>query len=148
MSEVPPAQRRQDLVVGGEDSEPVPLPILIVDDDDRVRMLLQAFLDEFGLASVAVSSGEAGLRELGKRDFSVCLLDLHLPGMDGPEVFANARVTCPDLPVVVVTGYAEPQMLDQMLSHGPIMIMKKPLRAKDLRHALTVLGLKIDGAAV
>jgi CheY-like chemotaxis protein len=81
--------------------------VLVVDDDERVRVILMRHLTTAGFDVVAVSSGAEGLRLLREEgNISLVLLDLAMPEMSGLEFreqqLADARIS--DTPVVIVTG--------------------------------------------
>ena len=48
----------------------------------------------------------------------------------------------PDLPIVIVTGYPDSQMLDNILRHGPVTVLKKPVQVEQLQQTLRYLGHK------
>jgi len=78
--------------------------VLLVDDNDAVRGLLQFILEDH-YEVVSVSSGEAGLREVAQRRVDMVLLDLLMPGMDGWEVFERLRGMSRRRPkVIFMTG--------------------------------------------
>lgn len=78
--------------------------VLLVDDNDAVRGLLQLILEDH-YEVISVSSGEAGLREVAHRRVDMVLLDLLLPAMDGWEVFERLRSMSGTRPkVIFVTG--------------------------------------------
>ena len=81
--------------------------ILIVDDDPGQRSLLTTFLDTQGLTPVSVASGEAALAELGAHRYRMMISDVRMPGMSGLETLRKARQIQPDLPVLLVTAYAD-----------------------------------------
>lgn len=78
--------------------------VLIVDDDDAVRGLLQVILEDH-YEVISVSSGEAGLREVAQRRVDMVLLDLLMPAMDGWEVFERlCRMSGRRPKVIFLTG--------------------------------------------
>jgi len=70
---------------------PVPVDVLVVDDDPRKLAALEAILADTGENVVTASSGREALRWLLRRDFAVILLDVNMPGMDGFETAALIR---------------------------------------------------------
>jgi FixJ family two-component response regulator len=55
----------------------------------------------------------------------------------------------PDLPIVIITGYPDSDMLDNILKHGPVTVLKKPLKVEQVAQTLKFLGHKIvDAPAV
>ncbi|MFO0627102.1 MAG: ATP-binding protein [Polyangiales bacterium] len=82
--------------------------VLLVDDDDDVRVALQAFLRASGCVVCGVRDGAGALREAASFAPTVALLDLHLDDMDGREVARRMRREHPALPLVALTGYGAP----------------------------------------
>lgn len=87
-----------------------PLQVLVVDDEEIARYLIQQSLQAPGFAVHAAASGEAALEHARRERPDVILLDLVMPGMDGPAVLAALRgdAALRDTPVVLVTS----QVLD------------------------------------
>ena len=100
-------------------SEPVPSEraaaqigtghILVVDDDEAILRLMQAFLEDAGFEVTTVLGGRAGIETIRRtpQRFDAVVLDLVMPDVDGARVFEAIRRIRPDLPVILVSGYAE-----------------------------------------
>jgi PAS domain S-box-containing protein len=99
--EAPPA-----LVGGAEGAGEI---VLVVDDEDTVRMLVVEILDELGYTSIEAADGPAALKQLqaeGRIDLMVT--DVGLPGgLNGRQIADAARLSRPDLKILFITGYAE-----------------------------------------
>jgi two-component system cell cycle sensor histidine kinase/response regulator CckA len=80
--------------------------VLLVEDEDAVRMLLTAVLERNGFTVRNARSAEAALETLADEPFDVLLTDVMLPGMNGPELARHARRDAPDLRVLFMSGYA------------------------------------------
>ena len=80
--------------------------LLVVDDDERSRRLLRAFLEPVGCKVVEAAGGREALECLEGRTFDAVLLDLNMPGIGGFEVLERIRKRWPmeSLPVILVTG--------------------------------------------
>lgn len=83
--------------------------LLVVEDDDIVRMLMVDVLDELGYETLEANCAHAALTILEDPDQSLALLmtDVGLPDMRGEELAARARALRPTLPVLFASGYAE-----------------------------------------
>jgi DNA-binding response OmpR family regulator len=123
--------------------------VLIVDDSANVqRQLLSAF-ERFGLAAVAVSSGEQALRALSERHFDLMTLDIGLPGIDGLTVLRALReeIRWRRLPVVVLTSRASAIDRARGLLAGADVYLAKPVQMLDLHRIVTAelrRSLKVD----
>src|SRR5262245_57624407 len=83
--------------------------ILLVDDDNAVRDVTATYLRELGYQVLEAGSGGAALEVLGSSaTVDLLLLDFAMPGMNGAELSRRARGRRPMLPVLFVTGFAEP----------------------------------------
>ncbi len=82
-------------------------PVLIVEDDPRVRLATSDAIEELGYAPVACASGEEALATLDARgDIRLMITDVVMPGMTGPELSAVVRMRHAHVGIVFVTGYA------------------------------------------
>jgi CheY-like chemotaxis protein len=101
--------------------------ILLVDDDDTVRGVTTVLVQGLGYQVVQAGSGQEALALLGER-VDLLLTDYAMPGMTGAELATSAQQLRPGLPVVFITGFAEPGGLDP---HTDI-IVQKPFRNNEL----------------
>jgi signal transduction histidine kinase/ActR/RegA family two-component response regulator len=106
--------------------------VLIVDDQDDVREIAAAHIEALGYRSVQAANGHAALGLMDGVD--LLLIDEAMPGMSGTEVIRGARQRLPDLPIILMTGYADADALGQDLQN--IVLLKKPFRLHELRAAL------------
>jgi excisionase family DNA binding protein len=114
--------------------------VLVVDDEEPVQEMFKLFLKKTGFSRLVVGTGKEALSALNKQKFDLCFLDLQLPDINGDEIYAVARERYPELPIVIITGYPDSQMLDNILKHGPVTVLKKPLKLEQLQQTLRFLG--------
>lgn len=110
--------------------------ILVVDDDEVIRALFTETLGELGHRVIAVGTGYEGLELVRQRDFDMVFLDLKMPGMDGAELFRQIKTIKPNLPVVIITGYPDSDMMARALANGPFGVMNKPFSESDILAAV------------
>jgi signal transduction histidine kinase/ActR/RegA family two-component response regulator len=127
-------------------TEPLPVPsaalrILLVEDDALVRMANAAVLDEAGLMVSEAASGEEALALLETdEDIGVLVTDFAMPGMTGADLTRLVRRHRPGLPVLIVTGYAEKAVLQDLGREPGIRILSKPIPPSALiGHIMTAL---------
>jgi DNA-binding response OmpR family regulator len=113
--------------------------VLIIEDDPRIRRILQMTLQREGLEVVEADSGETGLERLGERDFDVILLDLMLPGKDGFEVCREIRRTS-NTPVIMVTARSDSHDVVAGLEAGADDYVSKPFVPKELSARIRALA--------
>jgi len=85
--------------------------ILLVEDEDAVRLVAERTLARQGYEVVCASDGEDGL-ELVRQGgaFDLIVSDVVMPAMDGPAMAREVRKIAPDLPILFMSGYAEEQL--------------------------------------
>lgn len=91
--------------------------ILVVDDEEMVRINIVAYLEDEGYQVKAADSGEEALRILTQRYFDLMIVDMRLPGMDGNELIIQSITHQPRLNYLIHTGsteYRVPERLKQM----------------------------------
>jgi signal transduction histidine kinase/ActR/RegA family two-component response regulator len=104
--------------------------ILVVDDDDDVRAVAAAMVEELGYESVSAASGDEALAILGREPFRLLLTDVAMPGMSGVELAQRARVIAPDMGILFASGYADVRMFGEELSEETVL--KKPFRVAEV----------------
>jgi CheY-like chemotaxis protein len=107
-----------------------------------MQVLFRKFLKKTNLGRLVVGSGAEALAAARKQKFDFVFLDLRLPDTSGDEVYVQLKALHPDLPIVVITGYPDDEMLGNILSTGPVTVIKKPLEFDQLNKALKQLGHK------
>jgi excisionase family DNA binding protein len=106
--------------------------ILVVDDEEIIRSLFKKTLEELGHKVVTAENGLKGLELLKQRDFAMVFLDLKMPGMDGAEIFRQIKTVSPRLPVIIITGYPDSDIMAQALAQAPFGLMNKPFNESDI----------------
>ena len=106
-------------------------PVLLVEDDAQDRLLIGSIVRNLGFEVVEAETGEAAV-EMLERDahgFSMVLLDLMLPGIDGLEVLRRIRrsLSTQFLPVLVLTSSPDPRNEIELLEHGADDYLLKPV---------------------
>ena len=104
--------------------------ILLVDDDEEVRNIAAATIEELGYEVVSVASGQAALQILGEERFDLLMTDIAMPGMTGVDLARRVRQIDPDLPILFSSGYADVQTFGENLSDE--VVLKKPFRISDV----------------
>jgi DNA-binding response OmpR family regulator len=89
-----------------DNSEDLPVPILIVDDDVKLCRLVREYLEPLGYHVTAAHTGPDGLAAAVRERFSAVILDVMLPGMNGFDVLRNLRAKS-NVPVLMLTGRGE-----------------------------------------
>ncbi|HMB54931.1 MAG TPA: sigma-54 dependent transcriptional regulator [Thermoanaerobaculia bacterium] len=106
--------------------------ILLVEDRDSLRRMLEQALAGEGYAVSAVASGEAAVERLDGEPFDLVLTDLKLPGASGLDVLAASRRAQPVTPVIVLTGYGTVATAVEAMKLGALDFLEKPVELDDL----------------
>jgi DNA-binding NtrC family response regulator len=110
--------------------------ILIVDDDQGQRSLLNSFLKSQGFQTVVVDSGDRALDALRSQPIQLMISDVRMPGMSGLETLRRARQEHAVLPVLLVTAYADIREAVGAMRDGAVNYLPKPI---DLEELLTIV---------
>jgi CheY-like chemotaxis protein len=126
------------------------LTVLYIEDNVSNLQLVERVMQRRGIALISAMRPQLGLDLASEHRPDLILLDLHLPDMPGQEVFrrlqANAKTA--DIPVVVLSADARPNLISQMLEDGVRAFLTKPLDVKQLLELLdTVANERAQGAA-
>ena len=105
--------------------------VLIVEDDERIRLSLQLVLEDEGHAVELAESAEAGLEAIARRPVDVVLVDLMLPGMDGFELCRRLRARS-DVPILILTARSDSHDVVAGLEAGADDYVVKPAVPKEL----------------
>lgn len=106
------------------------LKVLLVDDDEIVRMVITAFLEDEGFYPLEAASGRDALAILETEDVVVAVVDVNMPGMDGHDFIRRAHRLRPGLRFVIHSGsgvYDLPEDLSR-LGLTQEHVFKKPIR--------------------
>ncbi len=105
--------------------------VLLVEDDPALRMVMREVLkDEFSINEA--DNGDDGIQKGIDLDTDLIILDYHLPKKDGLEVIAAVKKAHPEIPVIVLTGYLNPESEAQFNRLGANKIFPKPFNYKAL----------------
>jgi CheY-like chemotaxis protein len=108
--------------------------VLLVDDDDAVRITTSDLLSGLGYTVQEAADGAAALELLdGGAAIDVMVTDVVMPGMSGPELARRVRAMRPGLPIVFISGYSE----SDGLAEGSLgRLVRKPFRAAQLQEQI------------
>lgn len=109
-----------------------PARILIVDDDHGQRSLLETFLRAQGYQTQAAASGEAALQLLSEEAYAMMITDVRMPGMSGLETLRRVRQKHRDLPVLLVTAFADIRSAVTAMRDGALNYLAKPIDLEEL----------------
>jgi CheY-like chemotaxis protein len=145
-----PARRSEPLVAIAESDSATRPRILLVDDDEAVRSVLQMELEGAGFPVLSAASGEKAIAMLdGGAEVEALISDLSLPGMDGLAIIRAVQQRRPGLPAILLTGYAGEGAARAVggVVEGSFTLLRKPVSGMQLIDLLeTLLARRPDGA--
>jgi two-component system response regulator VanR len=115
--------------------------VLVIDDDPAIRALVAKIVERAGLSADTARDGAEGIRKLGENTYTVVVLDLMMPNVDGFAVVEYVKQHVQPRPAIIVASAGEPaalRTLDGSLVHS---ILRKPFE-------IDVLGDLIAAASV
>lgn len=108
----------------------MPRPVLVVDDDDATRALEHELLSDNGFRVVEARDGAEALWFMQHDPPALVVLDVHMPGIDGPTFARELRMGLRHIPLVILTGARDPRHeADRCNAEA---YLAKPFDAKDL----------------
>lgn len=113
--------------------------ILLVEDDRVLAAALDLALTMDGFKVIAVGTGEEALDALSSAEYSVLVLDIGLPGIDGFEVLARLRGKGQALPVIVLTANDDPASRTKAFSLGTDEYLSKPIGMREFRQRVRAI---------
>jgi DNA-binding NtrC family response regulator len=117
---------------------PAPPGVLVVDDEPLVRAMLQAVLQRQGFAVWLADGGRAALElyQQHRGHVAVVLLDVRMPGLDGPQTLALLRQADPEVVCCFMSGHSGPYSAQDLLALGALHVFDKPFRMDELGQKL------------
>ncbi|MDT8440483.1 MAG: sigma-54 dependent transcriptional regulator [Desulfuromonadales bacterium] len=106
--------------------------ILVVDDDAVIREGLRRVLKGAGYQVETVPNGRLALERVEQNDFDLLITDLKMPGMNGIEVLQAIHACQPELPVIIITGYAAIDSAVDAMKNGASDYMAKPFANEEM----------------
>jgi PAS domain S-box-containing protein len=126
----------------GEPARPShgPLPrgngesILVVDDEESVRLIMRSTLESFGFRAVGAADGAEAIALFRSAPalFHMAIVDMQMPGLDGGKTILSLRHMRPDLPIVAASGLATNQNREQAAANGVRHFLEKPFSVETL----------------
>ena len=122
-----------------------PKTVLVIDDEDSLRRVVEYNLREEGYRVVTASDGTSGLREFQASPVDLVLTDVRMPEMDGLELLTRLKAMQPELPVIVLTAHGTIDSAVEAMKLGAYDYLTKPFNRDQLtsavRKALDVAAL-------
>jgi two-component system response regulator PilR (NtrC family) len=126
--------------------------ILVVDDEESMRQLLEIALGKEGYRLTLAESGRKAIEAFDKASYDLVISDIKMPDMSGVEVLRHVKETDPTVPVIMVTAYASAETAVEALRLGAYDYLTKPFKLEELktniRNALEKVRLKRENESL
>jgi excisionase family DNA binding protein len=123
-------------------AEPIKGLVLVVDDDLLIQDMLKEMVQDQGFTVSTAGTGESALKELGRKHFDIIFLDLMLPGLKGVDLVEAIKKKDNESVIVIITGYADDPFALKAMALGPLLLVRKPFRERDIIEALNIVMRK------
>ena len=128
-----------------------PLKVLLAEDSETNRIIIEAYLDQLGVEVHSVSNGAEALVAVERESFEIALLDVNMPVMNGLEAARRIRAMPSrksKMPIIALTAYSLPDMKERCRDAGMDGFLSKPMDRRDLFQSIAhhVLGTDFNGA--
>jgi FixJ family two-component response regulator len=110
--------------------------ISVVDDDESVRESLPDLLKEFGFDAKAFSSADEFLASDSVGQTDCLILDVAMPGMNGPDLQRELKLRRQQIPIVFITAHRDEAVRPRLIKQGAVECLFKPFSDSDLLEAL------------
>ena len=111
--------------------------ILIVDDDENIRKVLMAILEDKGYDMEAVGTAREAIKKTDKKFYNLALIDIRLPDMEGIDLLVKIRDMTPRMRKIIITGYPTLQNAVDALNRGADAYVTKPF---DVERVLSTIS--------
>ncbi|HKI48383.1 MAG TPA: response regulator [Desulfobacteria bacterium] len=118
---------------------PVPQSILVIDDDENIRLLLRAILEPEGYQVVEAPDGDKGVKAYQKNPTDLVITDLIMPGKEGIETIRDLRREFPNVKIIAVSGggrIGPDSYLKMAKGVGALCTLSKPIDRSGLLNAV------------
>ena len=116
--------------------KPAKASVLVVDDEESIRELLEIMLKREGYAVTVADSADAALKQLSKSAYDAVITDIAMPGMSGIELLAKVRATHHDTAVIVITAHGSTESAVEAMKLGANDYLTKPFQMDEMKIAL------------
>jgi CheY-like chemotaxis protein len=113
------------------------LKLLLVEDEVLIAMLIERHLESLGYQVCEhVATGQAAIDSVAAQQPDIIFIDIRLPGgMDGVQAAQEIRARY-DVPIIFMTGYSTPEILDRTQAVNPAAVLEKPLLPHQIEAAI------------
>jgi DNA-binding NtrC family response regulator len=124
------------------------LKILVVDDEDIVRLTLAAMIDHIGHTAECVNDGLAGKQTLKNNKYDAAFVDMRMPGLDGMNLLKWSRQKRLGLPIIIMSGHGTEDSHNEALQSGAFAFISKPFSLVGIKGLIEKIQNNFNAVAV
>jgi two-component system response regulator (stage 0 sporulation protein F) len=115
----------------------MPVKLLIVDDEPKIRSMLTGCLEQDGRTITTAASGEEAMKLIAQDPPQLMIVDMKMPGLSGLEVLREIRTHTPPIGVFLLTGFDDETIEQQAHALGALGVIHKPLMFAEIRQLIS-----------
>ena len=119
--------------------QPAKLTVLVVDDEENIRNVLESVFLGKGYGVIKASNGFEAIKAVEGGGVDLAIIDIKMPGMDGMELLSRIKDHSAQFPVIVMTGFADVETTTKALKAGASDFLSKPFGAQEVFHSVSRL---------
>ena len=100
--------------------------IMVVDDEDGMRLTLEGIIEDEGYDVTGVKDGYQAIELAKEADLGLIFLDVKMPGINGVETYKEIKKISPDTVVVLMTGFSVEDLVKEAIEEGAYAVIYKP----------------------
>lgn len=112
------------------------LKVLIIDDEQPTLFMFNLFLTAYGYEVLTAENAAAGIELFKKERPAMVITDIKMPGMDGLEALKILKSIDPGVPVIVMTGHGDQDLMKQAMKFEATAFINKPIDRETLENVL------------
>jgi DNA-binding NtrC family response regulator len=120
--------------------------ILVVDDEAIVRDSIGDWLRTAGYQVETAETGEEALEMVEKKEYSILILDVRLPGKSGIQVLREVKASKPHIKSIIITAFPSEGLADEAMRLGAVDYLIKPVLCENLERLILETLAKCDQA--
>ncbi len=113
--------------------------ILLVDDEEELRMMLADYLESIGHEVFHADNGKSALEIFEKQEIDIVITDVRMPVMSGIDLLKSVKSISPSTPVITMSGYLPTPNQEQTIKNKSEAYLKKPFTLRHLQETITNL---------
>lgn len=123
------------------------LKILVLDDNAEVAQGVADILEMCGYSVEQVHDGLSAVAAFSGGSFDLGIFDVRMPGMNGVEAFLEIKGRMPDAAVILMSGYADEQLVQSAIDHGALGLLSKPFEPEDMLNRVEQVASRVAAVA-